>query len=216
MHGDCGNLMGDHNPIIVLMLKAPRPGTVKTRLARDLGAVPAAKIYRRLVERQVSQLPEGWPVVIHYSPADAEQEMRNWLGNGFRFIPQCDGDLGTRLIRAARHGFDHGAERLIFLGGDCPAITTGLLQECASDLNAHDVVIGPADDGGYYLIGVTQLEPHLFAEIDWSTERVLEQTLSRLREKNLSYCLLPVLEDVDNVKAWVRAARLLRQSSPTA
>lgn len=206
-------MMAKNNPTIVLMLKAPRLGAVKTRLARDVGNERATGIYRLLVERQMSELPNDWPVEIHFSPADAESEMRQWLGASYRFMPQCHGDLGVRLIHAAQQIFKQGGERLIFLGGDCPEVTSGILRECADRLTAYDTVIGPAHDGGYYLLGLTRFEPRIFENIGWSTAQVLEQTLARLGETNLTSYLLPTFEDVDDLASWRRAAPLLGQSS---
>ena len=187
------------------MLKAARPGAVTTRLGKDLGFETAAAIYRQLVERQVSQLPKGWAVEIHFDPPEAEAEMRAWLGASFLYRPQTQGDLGVRLRHAANLVFEAGAHGLIFLGGDCPSITSELLEECAAKMNGHDAVIGPALDGGYYLIATRQFQPTLFENIEWSTPRVLEQTLARLQDGALSHFLLPEFEDVDDVGSWERA-----------
>lgn len=199
---------------LVLMLKAPKPGTVKTRLAKDLGNERAAEIYRILVKHQVSELPPEFPAEIHFAPADAEPDLRDWLGERFAYRAQCEGDLGERLVHSAKHVFENPATGLIFLGGDCPHITAALLRECIEQLQNHDVVLGPACDGGYYLIAIRKDRPHLFHGIDWGSERVLEQTLLRIHEGGLLHFLLPELEDVDDLGSWERAQSVVRAGTP--
>ena len=195
---------------VILMLKAPRPGTVKTRLAKDLGYERATEIYRKLVEHQIAQLPPEFDVEIYFAPVDAEQEMKGWLGNKFQFHPQSEGNLGDRLSASANEVFNNQTDGLIFLGGDCPHLTTEILMKCKRQMENHEVVIGPACDGGYYLIGIKKPWPQLFEGIDWGTERVQEQTLFRIRENALNYFLLPELEDVDDLASWERAKRLIK------
>jgi rSAM/selenodomain-associated transferase 1 len=204
-----GQFMKVENIRLVLMLKAPTPGRVKTRLAKDLGNEGAAQIYKILVERQASQLPVEFAAEIHFAPANAEPQLRDWLGERFHFCSQSEGDLGERLIHAAREVFASGADRLMFLGGDCPYVTAGLLRECVEQMERHDVVLGPALDGGYYLIGIKRLETRIFEGIDWGTERVLEQTLVQLRHAALTHHLLRELEDVDDLGSWERAKGFL-------
>ena len=134
---------------VILMLKAPRPGTVKTRLAKDLGYERATEIYRKLVEHQIAQLPPEFDVEIYFAPVDAEQEMKGWLGNKFQFHPQSEGNLGDRLTASANEVFNNQTDGLIFLGGDCPHLTTEILMKCKRQMENHEVVIGPACDGGY-------------------------------------------------------------------
>lgn len=193
------------------MLKAPRPGLVKTRLAADVGAEAALQIYKQLAEHQVRQFPPGWPSEIHFTPADALEEMHAWLGAGHQYIAQGEGNLGERLLRAAGNRDAECGKGIIFLGADCPGVTDALLRECSAQLQHHDAVIGPARDGGYYLLAIKKLEPRIFEEIDWSTDRVLEQTLSRLREMQWSHSMLPEQEDVDDAGSWERSRALLDQ-----
>jgi hypothetical protein len=179
-----------------LMLKAPRPGTVKTRLAAEIGVERATEIYKLLVERQLSQIPDSWNITIHFTPDDAEPEMREWLSPHLpeaSFVPQCPGNLGARMKVAVAHG--DGAVALI--GGDCPYLTREYLT-LAEALSAHtDVVIGPATDGGYVLLLLKQPHATLFNEIAWSTSRVLEQTQRAAEAEHLHYVLMDPLEDID-------------------
>jgi len=197
---------------VCLLLKAPRPGTVKTRLARDIGPRKAASIYRALVEHQARTIPEGWDVSVHFAPSDAQMEMETWLKPLLlacpQFVPQCDGDLGARLIHVVRTEFHRGLKRVFLIGGDCPGITRDYFAAADSHLDVSDVVIGPATDGGYVLLGLKAPYPVLFENIAWSTASVLDQTLAAARKISLSVALLPVLEDIDDADALKRQSKL--------
>jgi len=204
-------------PTVVLMLKAPVPGRVKTRLAVDIGDQAACAAYRRLVEHQIGQIPSDWRVEVHFDPPGGGGAMREWLGHRPLYVPQPAGDLGVRLSCAMNDGGAGdpdpvGRFPLVFLGGDCPYLEEKVLVEAAKSLESHEVVLGPAVDGGYVLIGMNSPHPELFRGIEWSTERVLGQTLDRARGAGLSVALLPVLEDVDDLASWKRAEDELNRS----
>ena len=203
-------------PTVALMLKAPVPGRVKTRLAADIGGPEACRVYRRLVEHQIGRIPADWRVEVHFDPPGAGESMRAWLGDGPVYVPQPAGDLGVRLSTAMNEGAAAGADPvcrfpLIFLGGDCPYLDEAALAEAAKSLESRDVVVGPAADGGYVLIGMNTPHPELFQGIEWSTERVLRQTLDRAQAAGLSVALLPELEDVDDLASWKRAEENLNR-----
>jgi uncharacterized protein len=198
-------------PLLLVFLKAPRVGSVKTRLAAAIGDVAAAAAYRAMVEHQLRSVPSGWQVRVMYTPADAATEMRSWLGNEVELLPQSDGDLGARLRSGFLRAIVPDGRPVIAIGGDCPALDTGCLNAAAAALSATDVVIGPARDGGYYLIGSRQRHDSLFHEIQWSSPHVLSQTLERARSAGLSVRLLEEKEDVDDAPAWQRwASRVTR------
>lgn len=186
-----------------LMLKVPRPGLVKTRLAVHVGAEKAAEIYVALVEHQLRNIPSEWACAIHYAPADAEVEMRVWLEKhlpaGTPFRPQVEGDLGMRMAEAVRREFLEGAEAVFLLGGDCPELTVDVLREVGRRLSGVDAVIGSAMDGGYVYLGVRRRIPELFMDIPWSTERVLELTLERAAALGLKIACHGRFRDVDEV-----------------
>jgi len=186
---------------VCLMLKAPRPGFVKTRLARDLGDDEATAAYRLLVEAQMRALPAAWDVRVAFAPDNAAAEMREWLGSGLNYFPQCDGDLGDRLTHAAQTI----PGPLIFLGGDCPELTTSRLEAAATELESADIVIWPALDGGYCLLGIKKLIPEIFQEIAWGTETVFRETLARIPTGLSVRQMSPALEDVDDLASWQRA-----------
>jgi hypothetical protein len=185
---------------VCLMLKAPREGFVKTRLAKDVGPARAVAVYRRLVEWQMRQIPAGWNIYVAFAPDDALDEMRAWLGTGPELFPQSAGDLGDRLASAMARL----PTPLIFLGGDCPSLTTERLNEAAGALGSSGVVIWPAVDGGYCLLGLSAVVPQIFEGIAWGTDSVFQQTLERLPSGvELAICE-PPLEDVDDVASWER------------
>jgi rSAM/selenodomain-associated transferase 1 len=183
------------------MLKAPQAGSVKTRLASDLGPEKACAVYRSLVEHQW-RLLSGLSCEIHYAPADSLVQMQGWLGAEPRYVAQGEGDLGDRLESAMMTAFQRGAHQVVLIGGDCPDVTGSLIEEAGRLLQSHDVVIGPAADGGYYLLGMNAPEKGLFKCIDWSTERVFSQTMTCVIELGLSCAHLPVLSDVDDLASF--------------
>lgn len=192
-----------------LMLKAPRPGTVKTRLAREIGNEWATAIYVSLVEQQVAQIPAHWRCAIHFAPADAEMEMRAWLGlrasGDAAFRAQCDGDLGARMRHVVRTELADGADAVVLLGGDCPDLDSDVLCDAEARLVAADGVIAPALDGGYVLLGVKADHPELFEGIAWSTGEVFSKTEAAARRGGLGLSIMETYSDVDDLDS-LRAA----------
>ena len=190
---------------VCLMLKSPRPGTVKTRLGGEIGMDKACLIYRKLAEHQIDQIPNGCRLEIHYSPANDRDQMEAWLGKDITFVAQSEGNLGERLQGAAEAVFRTNAEAVLFLGADCPDVRAEVIEETVVQLKDHDVVLGPSEDGGYYLIATKKSNPRLFDQIDWSTDRVLAQTKDRIAELGLRSLLLPSLVDVDDMASLQKA-----------
>jgi len=185
-------------PSLALFLKAPRIGTVKTRLASEIGDRRALRLYRVLVARTLSAVREvGLEVTIWFTPVDAASEMRFWLGD-WDFRPQASGDLGARLAAAAR-AVEPG-RGWIALGADCPRLGAEHLREASALVEQGELVVGPSEDGGYYLIGGPTPLPDLFSEISWSTDRVLEETRTRLKLSGVRWHELPLLRDVDTAE----------------
>jgi uncharacterized protein len=193
---------------VALILKAPRAGQVKTRLASSMGAERATRVYRALVEHQLAQIPATWRIAIHFAPSDAEAEMRAWLERlsprGADFVPQPSGDLGYRLISAMDYGFASGADSVFFLGGDCPGLTRSYLEEAEGALAKIDMVIAGALDGGYVLLGLRKPIASVFEGIAWSSADVFTATLRRARAAGLSYHCLSPLEDIDDFESYQR------------
>lgn len=188
----------------MVFLKAPRPNSVKSRLSPQLGDERTIDVYRGMVERQLRQIPTGWRVVIHFTPHDAGPEMRNWLGASYEYVPQSSGDLGTRLQNAFSAAFTAGEAVVMAIGGDCPELDCTTLLEAAGRMVRADLVLGPAEDGGYYLIALRRSAPELFKDIPWSTPHVLSLTLARAKILNLSRELLAPKEDIDDLPGYER------------
>lgn len=195
------------NPTILVFLKAPRPGFVKTRLAAELGAQRATEIYRALAETQLRRIPTAWRTEIHFAPADAAEEMRAWLGSPHVFRAQSGGDLGARLAAGFAAAFTESAAPVIAIGGDCPELDAACLERAADALRRADLVLGPANDGGYYLIGLNRPTPQLFEQIEWSSPRVLTQTLARAAQSELRCELLETKTDIDDAASWAEFER---------
>lgn len=185
---------------ILVFVRAPVAGRVKTRLAAEIGADAALHVYRRLAEHTAAQakaLGKDVASRVHFTPANAENDVRNWLGGGVGYLPQEGGDLGERMGAAFAAAFAAGHRRVVIVGSDLPGLTAGLLRDAFHRLDSHPVVLGPARDGGYYLLGMTTLVPEIFRDIPWSTGAVLDATLQRLAALGIVPALLPVLADVD-------------------
>ena len=199
-----------------MMTKAPRSGSVKTRLAAQIGNEKATWLYRALVERQMRATPAGWPLQIHFAPIDAETEMRAWLGEHRAFVAQSSGNLGDRLQSAFAQAFAGGARAVIAIGGDCPELHAEDFLQAEEVLQRRDVVIGPAGDGGYYLIGLCAPAPQLFVDVPWSTTEVLATTVDHIESSGLSFELLGVKEDIDDIASMWRVADRLGIAEPTS
>ena len=196
---------------IVIFLRAPLPGRVKTRLAASIGADNAAAVYRRLTDLTLAAVAmTDASVYLSYDsplPGLSDRSPR------FIYLHQHPGNLGERMLHAladaqAKHG------RVILIGSDCPEISGEILQDALRQLRSADVVIGPATDGGYYLIGISgPPDPRLFTDIPWSTERVFSLTRERCAQAGLHVALVPMLSDVDTLQDLLRYPALLPDSS---
>jgi uncharacterized protein len=185
--------------LLIIFIKNPELGKVKTRLAATLGPEKALIIYNQLLShtRKITEkLP--LPQALYYS--DFIPAKDSWDSQVFRKQVQSGSNLGDRMLRAFQEGFNEGYNRICIIGSDCFELTSEIILNAFKKLEEHDVVIGPAEDGGYYLLGMQELQPYLFANKSWSTEAVLQQTLDEIKLKGLSVALLPTLTDVDEEK----------------
>jgi rSAM/selenodomain-associated transferase 1 len=194
-------------PALAIFLKAPRLGAVKTRLAAEVGERQALRLYRVMASRTLAAAQDaGLDPTIWFTPADAAQEMRRWLGERWDLRSQASGDLGARLA-AAEQSVARGRGWLA-IGADCPRLDAALLREAAAIVAANDVAIGPSEDGGYYLIGGPTPLPPIFTGMPWSTSGLLPETRARLARAGITWRELPMLRDVDTA-ADARAEGLL-------
>jgi uncharacterized protein len=188
--------------LLIAFVKAPRVGRVKTRLAQEIGADRACEAYQKLVRAVIGKLEPLPNVQLRYSPDDAQSETQHWCKPSWTAAAQGAGDLGERLARAFSDALKNGVSRVVIIGSDCPWLGAADIQEAWSELETHDVVLGPARDGGYWLIGLREPLPELFAGIAWSTPDVLKQTLERARTRELRVRMLRELRDVDTLEDW--------------
>jgi rSAM/selenodomain-associated transferase 2/rSAM/selenodomain-associated transferase 1 len=192
-------------PILLVFAKAPVPGQVKTRLAAEVGPEEAARIYGELGRRVVDQVREGsHRTVVVFDPPGARAAVEAWLGvRRLEFRPQASGDLGQRLEAAFQWAFQE-SDRVLAVGTDAPGVDSEAVEAAARYLEKADMVLGPALDGGYYLLGLRRLASELFREIPWSTAAVLEATRARGRQIGFTEVLLPPLSDLDTLEDWRR------------
>ncbi|WOD39409.1 TIGR04282 family arsenosugar biosynthesis glycosyltransferase [Nodosilinea sp. E11] len=205
---------------LLMFTRYPEPGRTKTRLIPHLGAEGAASLQRRLSEyvlAEVTAAAQQLPlaVAVHFA-GGSQGQMQGWLGDQVVYIPQSDGSLGERLEAAFRQAFELGRAGAIAIGSDCPALKTEHLAAALAALPQADVVLGPATDGGYYLIGLRQPQPSLFRAIDWGTDRVLAQTLAAATAQGLAVALLDPLTDIDRPEDLAQWEQILAQSNPVA
>ncbi len=201
--------------LLLVFLKWPEPGRVKTRLGAEIGLEQAATVYRQLTETVLGQIPQEQPVRIVYAPSEKEREMQGWLEpelaervGGHDYEPQVEGDLGTRLEAAFGGALAEGWEQVMVIGTDCVEITPMIYEEAwgALEKEGAEVVIGPALDGGYYLLGMQgPMKPEVFRGVPWSASNTAEVTMDRAREAGLRVVKLSqVLSDVDTAADWKR------------
>ena len=186
-------------PALAVFLRAPRLGTVKTRLAAEIGERQALRLYRVLAHRTFAEVRlADLEATVWFTPTDAATEMRRWLGEGWDLRPQASGDLGTRLAAAA-HAVPPGRGWLA-IGADCPRLDAALLREAATVVARNEIVLGPSRDGGYYLLGGPTPLPDLFSGMPWSSSRVLGETRARLAHAKVLWHELVTLRDVDTAE----------------
>lgn len=182
--------------LLLIFVKNLLPGNVKTRLAETVGDAKARQTYRKLVDFTIGTAKEiHVKKQIWYSSFVDKDD--GYTGADFEKKLQDGDDLGQRMWTAFRDGFEKGFKKIIIIGSDCPDITPEIIENGFAGLNHKDVVIGPSEDGGYYLIGSTKFIPEIFSTVPWSTEEVFSETVRILNEKNLVYFLLPTLNDID-------------------
>jgi len=185
-----------------LFAKYWQPGKVKTRLASSLGPERAASIYREFVFSMLSRLSVAADErVLAFSPEDrvddfAEPTFACWP-KSWRLEPQSDGDLGTRMKNFFAKRFAEGYEQVVLLGTDSPNVPVDYVAQALRELQSHDVVLGPSEDGGYYLVGARRQVPAIFEGIPWSTPKVWQVTTDALRLAGNSFATLPPWYDVD-------------------
>lgn len=182
--------------LLMIFAKNPVKGWVKSRLAESIGQQKALVVYRQLLKhthRVTAAL--NYPKKVYYSHFIEPDDI--WEAAGFDKALQDSGDLGQKMASGFLDNLSD-YQKVVIVGSDCPELTKAHLEEAFSQLDSYETVIGPAKDGGYYLLGMRQFIPGLFKQIDWSTSKVLAQTTAILDSQRLSYYLLETLNDIDS------------------
>lgn len=189
-------------PRVIVFLRAPELGRVKTRLAATVGPNQALVIYCELLDITLTTLRAHPKVEVRVTPDAAATGGEPLLQPSWCRKPQGDGNLGERLERAVQAAFATEPTPVVLIGCDCPELTHDDLIEAGRLLATRDVVFGPATDGGYWLIGLKRPEPELFRGISWGTSRVLDQSLDIAQRLGLNWGLLRELDDIDTEADW--------------
>lgn len=189
---------------LIIFVKNEELGKTKTRLAADIGDQQALSVYQKLLEwtfKQTNDLKitkEVW-----YSGFIPENDI--WERGDYRKRLQSGEDLGKRMSGAFQQTFEEEEfEKAVIIGSDCAELTSGIIQSAFKKLDTHELVIGPAEDGGYYLLGMRAFHPQVFEEIEWGTESVFNETVEIIKESGASFARLEELNDVDTLKDWER------------
>jgi rSAM/selenodomain-associated transferase 1 len=189
--------------VLGLFAKWPCAGAVKTRLAAELGPERAAQIALAFLLDSLDRLAAvSGRRVIAFTPDDAAAGFLDVADGRFDLRPQGDGDLGTRMARFLSAEVDSGADAVVLVGADGPTLPLAFIGRAFEELQRADVVLGPATDGGYYLIGCARRVPPVFDGVEWGTSRVLTQTMAQLPAPDWRLSLLPPWYDVDTPADW--------------
>ncbi len=185
---------------VVLFVKFPEKGKVKSRLAQDLGGDFVLLLYRSMVLDTIDMLKKShFPFRVCFEPPGSGERVQQWLGMEYAYMPQTGVDLGERMEQAFVRLFSEGMHEVLLIGSDIPGLTADVIGEAFRSLARFDAVVGPANDGGYYLVGFTKnaFLPRIFHGVQWSTGRVFQETVERLRRAKRSIHILPECIDAD-------------------
>lgn len=189
---------------LILFVRAPVLGKVKTRLAATIGDKQALMVYELLLKHTYT-ITASLPCTKYVYYADEITHRDLWDDGNFIKAVQHGNDLGDRMLNAFQSAFDDGFQQVVIIGSDCYQLDTPLIQRAFELLNQHDAVIGPAEDGGYYLLGLSKMLPTVFEGKKWSTDFVRADTIKDLESMNMLYKLLPTLNDVDEAEDLERS-----------
>ena len=202
---------------LILFTRYPEPGKTKTRLIPALGREGAADLSRRMTEDALNEARllatrRNTALKIYYEGGN-ELQMSDWLGNDLIFVRQAEGDLGQRMDRAFSENYGVEGGSGIIMGTDCPDLSAAVLWRAFDLLKQNDLVLGPADDGGYYLIGLRSPCSKLFHDIPWGTDEVFHSTIARATALGLSFTRLETLQDIDRPEDLMRWNRFQKSGN---
>jgi rSAM/selenodomain-associated transferase 1 len=184
---------------IIVYLKNPAPGEVKTRLQTRYTPEQAARLYRAFIQDTIetARSVEADRYFAAYTPTGCEIEIEELVPEGWDLIPQVGADLGGRMLGSLRSGITSGADKVVLIGTDIPSLPQSHLLSAINRLDNSDLVLGPTTDGGFYLIGTRITLPEIFPEVTWSTDKVFEQATAGIRSHGLLMSLIPPWHDID-------------------
>ncbi|MEO5643850.1 MAG: TIGR04282 family arsenosugar biosynthesis glycosyltransferase [Bacteroidia bacterium] len=202
--------MTNHNDnLLMVFIKNPIEGKVKTRLARTVGNAIALEVYLKLLAYTLDVTHIlNCDKAVFYSDFIEDEDV--WKKEGFQQHIQNGNDLGERMQNAFAKAFSRKYKKVLIIGSDCPELSTAILNKAFEELEANDFVIGPTYDGGYYLLGMKTFHPAVFVDKEWSTENVFLDTIIDINKAELSYAVLPSLSDLDDEKDLKIFAKKLR------
>lgn len=184
---------------LIIFIRNLVPGKVKTRLANEIGNEAALEVYKKLLHHtQFISSQLNCHKFVYYSDMIIEYDI--WDNKDYFKRVQRGDDLGQRMQNAFKEIFEMGYTKPVIIGSDCLELSSSGIEKAFHMLEKYDAVLGPASDGGYYLLGLKQVLPNLFENKNWSTSSVLTDSITDLRKSHSSYFLLPVLRDIDKIE----------------
>lgn len=204
---------------IIVFIKYPQPGLVKTRLAKDIGSRHAAGLYAGFIREILTTLQRiKEDVLIFYNPTHSLKAYKTAFGKKYVYMAQKGNNLGTRMNNAFITCFNKGYTKTIIIGSDMPDISAQIIKKAFISLSSHDAVIGPAYDGGYYLIGFKQsrFESRIFKNIQWSTDKVYKKTIKICAKNKIKTKILQKMRDIDTIKDLSSVYKKMKKLTPQA
>ena len=188
--------------LVIVFVKNIKLGTVKTRLAKTIGDIGAFEVYSELVKiTEKVTVNLDYDKRIHFSEAVVSSKWKD----DYKTVQNGD-DLGERMLNAFKEGFDAGYKKIVLIGSDLPYIDAAHIKKGIEALDSSEVVFGPAEDGGYYLIGLQKLIPEIFIDKSWSQPNLLKETLQELQKLKVSVSKLDTLNDIDTYEDLIASA----------
>jgi len=192
---------------LIVFIKNPEEGKVKTRIAHTIGNADALNIYLTLIDI-VHHVVINTDAVRHVFYSEFLNKNDRWSDTSFCKHVQTGHDLGERMKNAFKSVFNAYSEqdtcKVVIIGSDCPYLTPSIMDDAFFSLEQSDFVVGPTYDGGYYLLGMKIFTPNIFDDIEWSTESVFDQTIDKIKNQGSTFQLLPTLHDIDTEDDWNR------------
>ncbi len=186
---------------IIIFTRYPESGKVKTRLADSIGDESACRLHKILAERIFNECllldEKDFSLFVFYPEENNTEQVRNWVNKRFTLFTQIGKTLGEKMSNAFNKIFELNFEKTIIIGTDIPDISKSILSEAFLDLEKNDIVIGPSNDGGYYLLGMNKFIPEMFENIEWSIGPVFRKTTENINQNKLRYRTMEMLIDID-------------------